>query len=134
MRDYLLNRLTQWVVRIVVNMIVRLLADKMEFENGRLYDARQIIASAWQVGERQLLHSCSKNLGGIRTHLQPPRHSRLNNGPVGQEHGKEHLSQRSLDRVRKANKPFGVFPRIHQMIPATMNPVPGPIRQVRRKL
>jgi lysophospholipase L1-like esterase len=51
------------------------------------------------------LHSCSRNLGGIRTHLQPPRHSRLNNGPVGQEHDKEHLAQRSLDRVRKANKP-----------------------------
>jgi len=64
--------------------------------------ARQIIASACQVGERKLL----QHLGGNRTHLQPSRHSRLNNGPVGQEHDKEHLSQRSLDRVRKANKPI----------------------------
>ena len=34
--------------------------------------------------------------------LLPPRYSRLNNGPVGQEHDKEHLSQRSLNRVQKA--------------------------------
>jgi hypothetical protein len=48
-----------------------------------------------------------QHLGGTRTpKLQPPRYSRLNSGPVGQEHDKEHLSQRSLDRVRKANKPI----------------------------
>ena len=70
-----------------------------------LYDARQnnhpLLA---RLGDRKLL----QHLGGIRTpKLQPPRYSRLNNGPVGQELDKELLSPWSLDRVRKANEPYG---------------------------
>jgi hypothetical protein len=37
--------------------------------------------------------------------LQPLRHFRLNNRPVRQQNDKEHLAQRSFDRVREANMP-----------------------------
>jgi hypothetical protein len=67
-----------------------------------LYDTRQIIAPACQVWERKLFY----HLSGNRTPTAVSPLSRLNNGPVGQEYDKEHLSQRSLDRVRKANKPM----------------------------
>ena len=38
-------------------------------------------------------------------HLQPFRHTGLNNGAAGQHDDKVHLVHRSLDRVRKGNEP-----------------------------
>ena len=70
-----------------------------------LYDARQIIALCLPGWGAETLAASRWN-PNTEAKLQPPRYSRLNNGPVGQEHDKEHLSQRSLDRVRKANKPI----------------------------
>ena len=43
----------------------------------------------------------------LKKRLEPFRHSRLNNRPVGKQYDEEHPVQRSFDRVREAYEPYG---------------------------